>query len=59
MTLQFNHNGCDYRIELSPDDSDYWITIDEFDIHYCEDYNEVCVYEQGNTDRSVYSIKIK
>jgi hypothetical protein len=43
-TINFNYNGVDYRYEITPEESDFWFSVDGFDIHYCEDYNQVCVY---------------
>lgn len=57
--IVFTHNENDYVIEFDVEDQDFWVTIDGWDIHYCEDYNEICVYEYGNYRKSVYSRKIK
>jgi hypothetical protein len=55
----FSHNDNDYVIEFDVQDQDFWVTIDGWDIHYCENYNEICVYEYGNYRKSVYSRNIK
>jgi hypothetical protein len=51
-TINFNYNGVDYQYEITPDEADFWFSVDVFDIHYCEEYNEVCVYLQKD-----YSLK--
>lgn len=44
ITLEFTHAGQSHSIEIEPTEEDWWITIDDFDIHYCEEYNEICIY---------------
>jgi hypothetical protein len=57
-TINFNYNGVDYRYEITPDDADFWFSVDVFDIHYCEEYNEVDVYLEG-TYECVHKQRIK
>jgi hypothetical protein len=57
--LEFAYNGKDYKIVFIAEDSDYWVTMEEFDIHYSEDYNQISVYIQGQLSSSIYSRKIK
>lgn len=33
---------------MNPQDPDYWESDGRFDYHYCEDYNQVCVYLVGD-----------
>lgn len=63
--INFNYANKDYSFTFVPEQSDWWITRTapdgrEFDIHYCEDYNEICVYlSEDETRHSIYSRKIK
>ena len=54
MTLNFNYNQREYSIEIIPDEDDWWTSYNEFDIHYCKDYNEVCVYLTNNYLTTIY-----
>lgn len=57
--LEFTHKGKEYRIVFIVEEPDFWFTVDGLDIHYCEDYNDICVYEEGVVSESIYSRKIK
>ena len=67
QTINFNYANEDYSFTFVPEQSDWWITLidqdgTEFDIHYCEDYNEICVYlAEGKAliKHSIYNRKIK
>lgn len=61
--LVFNYNDSLVILNITPEESDWWTTlramsadgnIHEFDVHYCEDYNEVCVYVAGIHSQSIY-----
>lgn len=45
-------------ITIRPEEADWWTSVGDYDIHYCEDYNEVCVYPQGQTI-SIHTQQIK
>lgn len=45
--IKFSYLGAEHKIAITPESSDWWTSVDDFDIHYCEDYNEVCVYLEG------------
>lgn len=50
--LVFTYDDSLIVLNITPTESDYWITTRAshgnkmlyFDVHYCEDYNEICVY---------------
>lgn len=44
ITLDFEHEGNAIRYTIVPEESDWWESDGKFDYHYCEDYNQVCVY---------------
>ena len=58
-TINFNYNGVDYRYEITPDEADFWFSVDGFDIHYCEEYNEVCVYLESDYSTTIHKQPIK
>jgi hypothetical protein len=45
--IKFNYLGAEHKIGITPEASDWWTSVDGFDIHYCENYNEVCIYLEG------------
>lgn len=45
--IKFNYRGDKHNIGITPEASDWWTSVDGFDIHYCENYDEVCVYLEG------------
>jgi len=42
--LEFEYEGKTQRILFGVESPDFWFGVNDFDIHYCEDYNEICVY---------------
>jgi hypothetical protein len=48
IEIKFNYNGADYLLSIAPEETDWWTCIDDFDIHYCEDYNQISVYHKDN-----------
>lgn len=54
MTIEFGYQGEWIVYEMNPQEPDYWESDGRFDYHYCEDYNQVCVYlvHNGVTDTS-------
>lgn len=58
VSVQFTHLGNQYNYTFTPDDADFWFSADIFDIHYCEEYNEVDVYLEG-TYECVHKQRIK
>jgi len=58
IEVSFSYEGTDYSIVIMPDESDWWTGTEQFDIHYSEEYNEVCVYPIGTTN-SIHQQPIK
>ena len=54
MTIEFGYQGEWVVYEMNPQEPDCWESDGRFDYHYCEDYNQVCVYfvHNGITDVS-------
>lgn len=55
----------DATVRIKPEASDWWCTVTRegltFDIHYCEDYNQIAVYRMGSDqwrEKLVASIRI-
>lgn len=44
MTVEFVYEGNAFKYTIVPEESDWWESDGKFDYHYCEDYNQVCVY---------------
>ncbi len=51
--LVFSYENALIVLNITPTESDWWTTLNVsdpagrtffFDVHYCEDYNEICVY---------------
>ena len=49
IQITFSYEGAEHSIAITPTDSDWWTGTEQFDIHYSEEYNEVCVYPLGST----------
>lgn len=58
-TLEFSHGGKSHTIIFFVEEPDFWFSVNGYDVHYCEDYNEICVYEQNVVHETIYSRKIK
>jgi hypothetical protein len=57
-TIKFIYNNTTHIFKFQIIDPDFWIGEDNFDIHYCAEYNEICVYIVGEYSQSIYSEKI-
>lgn len=57
--VTFTHNNQEYSFTIYPTEPDWWTSVGDFDIHYCEDYNEVCVYKVDTSYNSIHTQKIK
>jgi hypothetical protein len=57
--LSFKDGDKDVNIVLNVEEEDFWTTIDGYDVHYCEDYNEICVYLDADYTKTIYSRTIK
>jgi len=50
--LVFFYENASFVLTIAPTEDDWWTTVNVtengrtffFDVHYCEDYNEICVY---------------
>lgn len=58
MQVTFTHNNQEYSFTITPEEPDWWTSIGEFDIHYCEDYNEICVYQSQDYSTTIHIQKI-
>jgi hypothetical protein len=56
--IKFNYLGAEHKIGITPEASDWWTSVDGFDIHYCENYNEVCVYLEKSNE-CIHTQRIK
>lgn len=58
----------DVRFRFRPTSSDEWFSNGDYDFHYCEEYNEICVYKvvlgkdghlKADTSTTIHSQKIR
>lgn len=56
--LEFEDNGETQRILFGVESPDFWFSVKRYDIHYCEDYNEICVYLQNEMDEAFPPFKL-
>jgi len=59
IEIKFSYEGNDQKISITPEDSDWWTSVDNFDIHYCEDYNQISVYNSNNDYITIHKQPIK
>ncbi len=65
--VKFQFNNKNFKFKFKPDDEDWWTAFKakgmEFDVHYCEDYNQICVYQvinnEADTSITIHSQPIK
>jgi hypothetical protein len=50
IQITFSYEGTEYALAIAPTEADWWTGTEQFDIHYCEEYNQVCVYPIGSTN---------
>lgn len=43
-----------HSITITPEEADWWTSVGEYDIHYCEDYNEICVYKSQGYSTTIH-----
>lgn len=58
-TIEFMDNDTMHTFTFNVNDADFWFCDNGYDIHYCEDDNEICVYKQDDTSKTIYSETIK
>ena len=57
--VTFTHNNQEYSFTIYPTEPDWWVYIEDlFDIHYCEDYNQISVYKSDNSYITIHKQKI-
>jgi hypothetical protein len=59
ISMVFHHNDKVHLMVIHPEDSDWWASVDGFDVHYCEEYNSVCVYESDSNYILIHKQEIK
>lgn len=59
MTIEFGYQGEWIVYEMNPQEPDCWESDGRFDYHYCEDYNEVCVYIVDDTSETIHTQPIR
>ena len=58
-TIKFMDNDIEHTFTFNVINNEFWFCEDGYDIHYCEDDNEICVYIDGEYSQSIYSETIK
>jgi hypothetical protein len=59
IIIVFRHNDDEHSFTIYPTEPDWWVYIEDlFDIHYCEDYNEICVYQSQDYSTTIHKQKI-
>jgi hypothetical protein len=59
IEIKFSYKGIDYSISINPEEPDWWTSVGNFDIHYCEDYNQISVYNSDNDYITIHKQPIK
>ena len=59
INVSFNDDGREVTIIISPCDPDEWWSEQGYDVHYCEDYNQISVYKSDNNYITIHKQKIK
>lgn len=49
-TVTFEDAGKQISIEIYIIDHDFWSMAKGYKVHYCEDYNQICVYRDGDNN---------
>jgi hypothetical protein len=44
INVNFTHEDVSHYFSIAVEEEDFWVGIGDFDVHYCEDYNAICVY---------------
>lgn len=58
-TIEFTDSNKTVNIDLNIMDSDFWLFTKGYKIHYCEDYNQICVYhDNDSTYQTVFKVPI-
>ena len=59
IIIVFRHDDKVHSMVIRPEDADWWTSVDDFDVHYCEDYNQITVYKSDNNYVTIHKQKIK
>lgn len=59
MRIEFGYQGEWIVYEMNPQEPDYWESDGRFDYHYCEEYNQVCVYIVDDTSKTIHTQPIR
>ena len=60
IDIEFTHKGEETWIHIKKEDgADWWTSVSGFDIHYCEDYNQITVHKSDNNYVTIHKQKIK
>jgi len=59
ILIVFRHNDKVHSMVIRPTEPDWWTSYGGFDVHYCEDYNQICVYELDSNYIAIHKQKIK
>ena len=44
QVVEFKDNGVDVKFEFTPTEGDFWIAVDNLDVNYDEESQDICVY---------------
>jgi hypothetical protein len=44
IEVNFTYKDVSHYFSIAVEDEDFIVGIGDFDVHYCEDYNSICVY---------------
>ena len=62
-TITFTDCNKTVSIDLNIDEDnnyDFWVFAKGYKVHYCEDYNQICVYrDDDSTYQTIYKVPIK
>lgn len=58
IIIVFRHDDKIHSMVIRPEDADWWTSVDDFDVHYCEDYNQISIYKSDNNYVTIHKQKI-
>ena len=59
IIITFSHNDKVHLMVIHPEEADWWVVVNGFDVHYCEEYNLICVYELDSNYATIHKQTIK
>lgn len=58
-TVTFTDNNTKISIDICIMSDDFWTMSNGYKVHYCEDYQEICVYrDNDHTYQTIHNEKI-